>query len=50
MSVCFICKKFFGDIKVRTVKAKGVKALLARAKSKNDVDNEQFLQTVSEVI
>ena len=49
MSDCFICTKPLGNIKVRTVKAKGVKTLLDRAKAKNDVDNEQFLQTVSEI-
>ncbi|CAG4953804.1 unnamed protein product [Colias eurytheme] len=50
MSVCFICKKPQGDIKVRTVNAKGVKTLLDRAKAKNDVDSEQFLKNISEVI
>lgn len=49
MSDYFICKKPFGDIKVRTVKARGVKTLLERAKIKNDVDNELFLESVSEV-
>ncbi|KAG5898721.1 hypothetical protein JTB14_020915 [Gonioctena quinquepunctata] len=49
MSDCFICKKPFGDFEVQTVKGRGVKTLLERAKFKNDVDNELFLQSVSEV-
>lgn len=49
MSDCFICKKPLGNIKVITVKARGVKTLLDRAKAKNDLDKEQFLQTVSEI-
>ncbi|KAG5868036.1 hypothetical protein JTB14_034371 [Gonioctena quinquepunctata] len=36
-------------MKVRTVKGRGVKTLLERVKFKNDVDNELFLQSVSEV-
>ncbi|CAF4943925.1 unnamed protein product [Pieris macdunnoughi] len=50
MSDCFICKKPLGDIKVRTVKARRVKtSLLERARFKNDLDNELFLQSVSVV-
>ncbi|KAL3286743.1 hypothetical protein HHI36_001236 [Cryptolaemus montrouzieri] len=49
MSDCFICRKPFGDISVRTVKDRGVKTLLERAKFKIDLDNELFPQSVSEV-